>query len=364
MEGANKRKVLFVSPSMGGGGAERVAVTLLEYINRERFELTLALVEKKGPYLDEVPRYVTVVDLECRHVRHVAWRLLKTIHMRRPDVVFSSQGHLNLVIAFLRRFAPCSTRFVARETNIASLVNMQGRYGWLFPILYRRYYGRFDRVICQSRDMRDDLMRIARVDEDRLEVIHNPVNYSYITKKASERTQCFSGTKMNVLAAGKFTRQKGFDLLLRAFSKVKAPKCSLTILGRGPEEMKLRQQAVSLGIADRVRFPGFKSNPYAFMAQANVFVLSSRFEGLPNVVLEANACGTPVVAFDCLGGIAEIIEDGVNGWKVEPEDTEALAGAISRALDTPIDRWRVKEFITRRFPLEETIRKFEAVFAA
>lgn len=353
---------MFIIRSLGGGGAQRVATILLHHIDKGRFEPALIMVKKEGPYLAEVPDGVSVIDLKAKRARYAFLKIVRLIRKRRPDVVFSSQGYINLLIAISIPLLPRKTHFIARETNIPSLVNKQSRYWRLLSLLYRNYYKRFDTIICQSEDMKQDLVAYAGIQEAKLRVIHNPINFPQIEKKMSVRKTCFPAGKKNILAAGKFMHQKGFDLLLHAFSQIADPNVHLTILGEGPEEENLRSMTYRLALGDRVTFPGFTSNPYVYMRQADLFVLSSRFEGLPNVVLEANACGTPVVAFDCPGGISEIIEEGVNGWKVNPQDTTALASSIVKASQSRLDPKRVKEYVADRFPLKEIVAQYEDVF--
>jgi len=136
----------------------------------------------------------------------------------------------------------------------------------------------------------------------------------------------------------------------------------LTILGQGPEEENLKLIALELGLKERITFTGFVQNPYPYMSQADLFVLSSRFEGFPNVVLEAMACGTPVVAFECPGGINEIIEEGVNGWKVNLEDTSALARAIETAMKTQLDSNLIRKYVQERFGVKKIVQEYERAF--
>jgi glycosyltransferase involved in cell wall biosynthesis len=249
---------------------------------------------------------------------------------------------------------------VARETNIPSLNLGQSPHPGLFRLLYRLLYPRFDRVVCQSRDMRDDLVENFGLPADRARVIPNPVDADAVRARAAAGTADLPPGALNLVAAGTLLRQKGFDLLLEALALLPADRFRLTILGQGPLRGDLEDQARHLGLAGRVRFAGFADNPYPWLAGADLFVLSSRYEGLPNVVLEALTLGAPCVAFRCPGGLDEIISDGVNGFLAEPENPADLARAIRQAADNPPDRAAVAAS-AGRFRVERVVREYEAL---
>jgi len=171
-----------------------------------------------------------------------------------------------------------------------------------------------------------------------IECIHNPVDAERLAAAAARSTSPYAGEGPHVLAMGRLTRQKGFDLLLDALARVRADgvPARLTIVGVGELEAELKAKTGALGLADVVTFAGFQEHPERYFAHADVFVLSSRYEGMPNVVLEALACGLPIVAFDCPHGVSEIVRDGENGRLLPPEDVGALASVLGRLLrDAP-----------------------------
>jgi len=165
------------------------------------------------------------------------------------------------------------------------------------------------------------------------------------------------------LAVGKLKYQKGFDLLLRSLSYLKDIEFHLIILGKGPEEGNLKRLAQILGISKQVTFGGSVNNPYYYMKHADLFLLSSRFEGFGNVVLESMSCGTPVIAFDCPGGTSEIIKDGVNGWKVRPDDTQEFAEKIKSSLQMQWNSEVMKEQIRKKYGIDRIIPEYERLFS-
>jgi glycosyltransferase involved in cell wall biosynthesis len=352
-----RRRVLFLIPTLTGGGAERVVVTLLQHLDRERFELALAVVDTRDAvFRDQVPADVEFIDLGCRRVRHALPKLIRLLWQRRPDVVLSTLGHLNLALSIVRPLLPGRTRYVARETIVVSHGLAEYRRPQLWAWAYRLFYGRFDRVICQSRDMRDDLVSGFGIDATRTVVIHNPVDLGRIRAAgAADVPLPAPHGPLRAVAAGRLVSQKGFDLLLEALATARRRDLHLTILGDGPLHGELAARVQAVGLADRVQLAGFQRSPHPLIAAADLFVLSSRYEGFPNVVLEALACGTPVVATPAPGGVREIL-DGVAGCIVADEvSAQALADAL--------DHWqpsRVPSSAVAPYAVERIVAAYEA----
>ena len=332
-----KRHVLFLIPSLRGGGAERVVVTLLRHLDRRKFRLSLAVVDTRhAAYRNDVPSDVEFVDLHSSRVLSALPRIIRLIWQRRPDVVLSTLGHLNLAVAMLRRLLPNGVRYIAREATVVSQLPVAYSIPQWWFWAYRRFYGRLDTVVCQSRSMRDDLVANFRFPEEKTVVINNPIDGPYIRQLASEPVEngffqrpADDVSTIHLVAAGSLTRVKGFDLLIEALALCANPRLHLTLLGEGPLLDDLQRLTAEKGLTERVRFVGFQKNPYAYFARADVFVLSSRFEGFPNVVLEALACGTPVIATPCPGGVREIL-DRVDGCVLaDSVSVEALAKALT-----------------------------------
>lgn len=362
-----RRHILFLIPSLRGGGAERVIVTLLRHLDRAKFRLALAVVDSRGvAYRDDVPEDVEFIDLRCSRVRYALPKIIKLIWRRRPNVVFSTLGHLNLALAMIRPLVPHGVRYIARESSIVSeILHQYWKPEW-WRWAYRRFYQRFDIVVCQSQYMHDDLVKNFAFPPAKAVVIHNPVDVEHIRRLAHESFETGFGKQGNankrihLVAAGRLSPEKGFDLLLEALTLCRNLYFHLTLLGDGPLRKELEQLAQTKGLIEQVRFAGFQKNPYVFFTQADVFVLSSRFEGFPNVVLEALACGLPVVATPAPGGLNEIALSNSNVFLAKKVDAESLAELICQIAPNLIKR---KSVFINDFDLKKVITCYEKIFS-
>lgn len=348
-------------PSLAGGGAERVTVTLLRHLDRDRFHLSLAVVNlRDAVYLPDVPADVEIIDLDCRRARYAIWKVVSLLRKRRPDVVFSTLGHLNLLVALLMPLLPKGIRYVAREASIASKIMYMHAWPRLMSWLYRRLYKRFDCIVCQSEAMRHDLIETYGLSFAKAVIVANPVDIEKVRGlsqgggfPAELRPNYF-----NIVTAGRLSYEKGMDLLLHAISLCADIPLNVVILGDGPLRHVLEQQIVDSGIGDRVILAGFQINPYIYFAHADLFVLSSRIEGFPNVVLEALACGTPVVATPCADVLNAILNGSGNGWLAEDISAKALAASLHMAYGAPQLIPDIKQ-LESRFGVREIVGRYE-----
>ena len=360
-----RKQILFIIPSLQGGGAERFVVTLLKHIDRSKLELTLAIVNtQEAVYLSDVPEDVKVIDLACRRVRSAIPKIIRLIWELRPDVVFSMLGHLNLALAICRPFLPNGVCYMARESSIASQLPTSYNIPFWWFWAYRMFYSQLDMVVCQSREMHEDLLQHFNFPAMKSVVISNPCDLVYVQKMASEEVQTgiieragSGGSFINLVAAGRLSSEKGFDLLIEAMAICGDKRYRLTLLGDGPLREELYRQTVESGVADQVRFVGFQINPYPYLAQADAFVLSSRFDGFPNVVLEALACGTPVIALPAPGGVREILS-GLQGCVVA---NDISAQALADALKAFRPGYRVSPKVLNPYSVKTITQRYEAV---
>lgn len=328
-----RRRVLFVIQSLEGGGAERVITHVLRGLAPRPFDLHLALFLTSGSYIADVPGSVTIHDLGGHRVRYALPALLRLIWRLRPDVVLAATFTVPVLMA-LRPLFPSGVTLLARESLLAQdQLRAWGPSRLLWPLprlLYRQAAG----FICPAAAMADELVRTLGVPAERIHHVPNPVDAEEIARRVAGRPSPFAGPGPHLLGIGRLEPQKGFDRLLQVMERLGGDG-RLCILGTGDGEQPLRAAAERLGVAPRVRFQGFVVNPFVWLRHADLFLQGSRFEGSPNALLEALACGTRVVAFDSPGGTREILAGLPGTALVADGDTEAFAAAVRRMLRDP-----------------------------
>lgn len=331
---------LFIS-SLEGGGAERVIVTLANQFAEQGHQVDFLLRKKVGVYLSEVSPKVNIVDFGKARMIQCLLPLMRYLHAERPVGLLSSLPYPNMLNVMATRLIRARTRAVVREANTPSM-RARGtaltRKDWIIERLnLKLWYPQADWVVAVSSGVLRDLYRSTAVPRERIVLIYNP---SYTNRLLELREQPVEhpwfalGEPPVVLGVGRFYPQKDFSTLIKAFALVRAQRpARLVILGEGPLRPQLEALAQQLGVADQVSMPGFVENPFAYMRRAAVFVLPSQYEGLPNVLIQAMACGCPVVSTNCPSGPEDILDNGKYGHLVPVGDVEAIANAILRVLD-------------------------------
>lgn len=333
--------IAFFLPSLVGGGAERVIVNLAQGITERGIRVDLVLAAAEGPLLDQLPPAVRLIDLGATRVLRSIVPLARYLRRERPRVLVSSMGHANLVAVWAARLAGRVVPVIVTEHNTLSQeTSRQSRLsGKLWPHLLRTFYPWATTIVAVSRGAADDLARTSGLPRDRVEVVYNPVitpTMMALARQAPDHPWFAAGQPPVILGVGRLTRQKDFATLLRAFAEVRRQRpARLLILGEGEDRPALEALATELAVADDLALPGFQENALAFMAGSAVFALSSAWEGLPTVLIEALAAGTRVVSTDCPSGPREILQDGRLGALVPVGNAAALAAAILEAMDRP-----------------------------
>ena len=363
----HKQVLLFVMHELSVGGAERVVSNLVNHLDREKFEIHLCLFKKRGALVETLLEDVIVHDLKASRVLKSGHKLFALIVKLKPDIVFSGITHVNLLmgvfIPFLKLLSR-HTRFVTREVNIPSIRAKYLPKSKKLDRFYKRVIHHFDVIVAQSEYMKADIEKSYAVDKNKVLVINNPLNIEGIEKVLLEEESqevLFEVHKVNILAVGNLRRQKGFDILLTVMPLLHE-KFHLTIIGEGKERVVLEKQIDALGISHKVTLLGFQGNPYKYMNKADIMVLSSRYEGFPNVILEANACGLFTLAFECPGVSHEIIQNDINGFLVEFEDVSALALALEKYVSVVHNKEKIVE-TTKRYNVENIVKEYERLFS-
>ena len=331
--------IAFFLPTVRGGGAQRVIVNLVQGITERGVSVDLVLAAATGVFLDQLPAAARVVDLRAGRLIRSLMPLTRYLRRERPRVLVSSMSHANLIALWAGRLAGGSTPVVVTVHETLSESTRGHLGGAVEPRLLRMFYPWAAGVVAVSRGAADDLARSSGLPRERVQVVYNPVITPAVLAMARRDPQhpwFATGQPPVVLGVGRLTPQKDFPTLLRAFGEVRRKlPARIMILGEGTERRRLEALAEELGVRDDVAFPGFRDDAVAYMARSALFVLSSTWEGLPTVLIEALMTGTRVVSTDCPSGPREILQDGRLGALVPVGDHRALAEAMHGALTRP-----------------------------
>lgn len=346
------RIALFIS-SLSGGGAERVMVLLANSIAERGYPVDLVLGRASGPYMSSVAPSVRIVNLNASRNIKTLLPFVRYLRREKPDSVLSALPDINCIAIVAKIIAGANCRLVISVHNTLSqaVSNTTSRRFRFIPMLARITFPRADSVIAVSRGVAEDLAVAIGFRHPSTHVIYNPVVTDQLMQMAQMEVAhpwFKNGGEALIVAAGRLIEQKDFSTLLHAFRLVlNDAAVRLVILGEGELREKLASLAVELGIEQQVDFAGFVDNPYALMARAKLFVMSSAWEGFGVVLVEAMACGTQVVSTDCPYGPSEILEGGVWGRLAKVRDQRSLADNILRALsdcDPPDVKRRARDF--------------------
>ena len=326
--------VLLLIPHLGGGGAEKVFALLAKGLSREKYSRHLAILLSATAPAHDLPPEVVVHPLGATRVRTAALPLLALVRRLKPQVILSGMYHLNFLVLLLRTFFPGSTRVLVRQNGTLSASLSQDGPPFYTRFLYRLLYRHADRIICQTPAMAADLAAELGLPQDRLAVLLNPLDVVAIRRGMESSASLWPGPGPHLLAVGRLSREKGFDLLMDAFLSVQEsfPDAQLSILGTGPEEAALKAQRHDLALDQAVHYAGHVDDPCAYFPGASLFVLSSRHEGMPNALLEAAAGGLPLVATLASDGVRDLLCNQPGVWLAANISAPALAASMLQAL--------------------------------
>ena len=381
-------RIVLYTMSMEQGGAQRVAGLLARGLAKRDIDVVLVLDRAIGPFLMQIPKQIRVFDLKlpssslglygslnyflnkhCYHfdlnilsklcflirqyagVTHTKWlrylsyyafraiKLSDYLRLFRPNAIISMLTEWNINTLLTKLFLNNNIKYIISEHTYLPVRIQYHPIGELVILLVKWFYPKADKIVTVSYELEESLKNFLSIPNEKIKTIYNPVVTPELFEQAKQPVShpWFEQNQLPViLAVGRLTKAKDYPTLFRAFSLVRQVRpAKLLILGEGEERANLERLAIELGIQNDVSMPGFFDNPFAFMAKASVFVLSSAWEALPTVLVEALACGCPVVATDCRSGPREILDNGRYGRLVPVGDHEALAKAILETLDNP-----------------------------
>ena len=346
---------------LGGGGVERVLMNLAHSFTAQGIKVDLVLSRGDSPHMWRVPSAVRVVDFAAPRLSQCLPDLVRYLQKEQPLALLSTGHYANEVALCAKRLSGVSTRVVVSEHNqLSRSTQSMGKIKRrLIPWFVRLFYPWADGIVAVSQGVADDLANTTGLERERIQVIYNPAILPELLERAKEPVThpwFAPGEPPVILGVGKLEAQKDFPNLIRAFSQVRQIRpARLMILGWGPDQPKLQALVKDLGLEEDVSLFGYVDNPYPFMAKASAFALSSAWEGLPTVLIEAMAVGTPVVSTDC-NGAAEILSNGKYGSLTPVGDSKALAEAIVDVLDAK--QKKVDSVWLAQFGLEAATKEY------
>ncbi len=356
------KKIAIVLPDLRGGGAERLHVNLAKYWNSKGYKIDFVLLQRKGELLDLLPASVGIVNLDIYRIRHLLLPLAHYLKSTRPDILIVAMWPLTsmAVLSWLLAGKP-GKLFLSDHIQLSISCEHEITFpAWLLGTIIRFTYPLANGIIAVSEGVKKDMCKLGGLSDELIRVIYNPAAVGILPQRESLHVRQMlwgSGFDHHILSVGSLKLQKDHATLIQAFALLPVSlNAKLTILGEGSFRSELEAMVEDLGLQAKVSFPGFEVDPYPWFRSADLFVLSSRWEGFGNVIVEALECGLPVVSTDCPSGPAEILENGLYGMLVPTQNPNALADAIMKSLNTNHDREklvrRAKDFSVEKIAAE------------
>lgn len=367
MDVVNNKITLLIS-SLAGGGAEGVCVNVANGLADNGWQVNLLVLHtNNAAYVKRVSPKVNLIVLGVNHARHAPLPLLRYIRQHKPEKMLVFNYELTVLTVMLRSLFRFNTKIIARNISTISQKRKQHVGAWrklVVKPLIDRFYGKSDHIINQCQAMRDDLVSVFPHLEDKTSVIYNP-----IAKHIDDYVKVHDVTKVEIkdylLCAGRLEKPKAFHYAIEGFAGIanEFPNLRLKIVGQGSLEHALKQCAQDFGVADRVDFEGFQADMIPYYLHAKTTLLTSLYEGFPNVLIESITLGTPVVAFDCPSGPKEIIQEGVNGYLADYQSIDAFQKACRASLGNPLARETVQASAYKYF-FSDVISSYEVILTA
>ncbi len=372
MQHSSRKKLLFILPSLSGGGAERVVLNFLSSIDNSKYEATLLLLKNFCDFKDELPKHIRVVI--ClkpeNKIRYGFPKVIYTIlcEVSRTDIVIGALELTATYFAYLGSFLFRKPVIGWVHTNIQEYFDyIERTEGKIRRSIHYKLssliYPRLDSLIAVSNGVKDSIIKAWSCLPERIEIIYNPVDIQRI-QELSKITSNITSCKPYIVSVGRMVFQKGFDILIKAYGELLKNDVEhyLVIIGDGPERSSMIELVGQLGLDKKIIFTGFMENPFNLIKNADIFVMSSRFEGFGLVLCEAMALGVPVVATDCKSGPREVLDNGEYGVLVPVEDIGKLADSIISLLKNPEQRHLLSQkgiIRAKEFNATKAINKFE-----
>lgn len=350
---------MIITPSLHCGGSEKFVAMVCNNLNTQAYAVCLLVINNANPFYKILNPDIEIIDLKKSRALFSLGAIKSAVKKFNPDILFSTANHVNLYLAIFRNHFKRSIKLIAREASVVSINSQQAKMPLLYSWLIKKYYNRFDLIICQSAYMQQDLIEHYNVDDKKTIIIYNAVQKS--SKRSFQPDKQTPNRVYKFITVAGLRQEKGIERLIHAAGLLSIP-FRYYIIGEGNKRKELEKLIVELGLQKAVFLPGEKENPFDGMEDADLFLMGSYYEGFPNALLEAGALGIPVIAFDVPGGIAEIITEGENGLLIEDNDIIAFSSAINRAGFENLNRDAIIESTNKRFAVDRLITQLDDLF--
>ena len=338
-----KKNIILLTQNLKGGGAENYISLIANYLAKLNLNIHLVLLDDALDHLlNSVSENVTIKKLGTKRARYSFFELKKYINYVKPSVILSNQRHINFLLVLISIFSIRKSKIIIREAAAPTIEIQQKIFigSYLIKALIKILYPYADKIISPTADIKSDLVENYGLSPSKISVINNLIDYEKINNKSKvdQKSFTFDPKKEYIISVGRLVKQKNYQLLIRAFSKIKNKNVNLIIVGEGEEKNNLINLIKELNLTKNIFLLGYMANPYTLMKRSNLLVLSSIYEGIPNVVLEAAALGMPIIATDCPTGPRDILNNGEYGILVKNNDENELTKAIECGLDKKIKK--------------------------
>jgi len=367
-----KKVVFFIGSLQAGGTEAKLARNFLPFLrSRGKIIPKLLLLQDRGEFLDILPNDIEKICLNetaGSNIVNIIPRFSRAIAELNADVVISCMWYPAIISYLTKKYKRMPFKHIVHDTtNMTEYVRhefINEKYKWLKIHYMKMAYRDADSIIVVSKGEKEDLVRNFNIPDDLIRVIYNPMNSKKIREMADDIVD-IPFEKPTIVSVGRLIYSKGFDILLRAFQKVRQQiDCQLIILGAGEEREKLIAMSSALGMHENVLFLGFHHNPFKYMKRAQAFCTATRYEGLGNAIIEAMILGLPVIATDCHSGPGESLGNGQYGILVPTQNPDAIADSLIRVLSDGVLRAKLSDLSLQRakdFDLETSLKQWEDV---
>ncbi|MGL4863595.1 MAG: glycosyltransferase [Cetobacterium sp.] len=365
-----KKKIFFLIGSLSNGGAQRVISILANNLDKEKYCVKIITLQEKGGYSKEINSDIELLNLNIKsNIKFLykgSFKILKILWNEKPEILLVTITLTNILFAPFVLLKPKKTKIIARETSILKIIFKEKKYPKFLKNVISFLYKRYNCLIVQSNDMEKDIKNFLKI-KNKIYKINNPIDYELIQEKLKNKKIYFEKNNSdikNFIAIGRLNYQKGFDLLIESLTLLENLNYKLRILGKGEEMENLKKLVKKFNLEEKVDFLGHIENPYVYLKSSDLLIVTSRFEGFPNAVLEANACGVPVFAFECEGGLNEIIVSKENGELIKNFSKFDLSKMLDKFLknEKKYDKNIIIKNILDKYSKEKIVKEYESLF--